>query len=139
MKSKNARKSKGSERVPQGGDPIAAYANGQEPVYAAICNALRAEIDAAMPKATSMIWHAMPVWFVGENPVVGYKVTSKHVNLLFWNGQSFDEPDLKAAGKFKAAQIQFTDAAAINLKSLRRWLKKAASDVWDYKALVRRK
>ena len=82
----------------------------------------------------------MPVWFVGENPVVGFNVTAqKGVNLLFWNGQSFGEPALKAAGKFKAAQIQFTDGTQIDLKMLRRWLKKAGTDIWDYSGICKRK
>jgi hypothetical protein len=119
---------------------IAHYVKTQPAEYAAICHALRAEIDAVLTKATSKIWHAIPVWFIGENPVVGFSITSKKgVNLLFWNGQSFGEPDLKAAGKFKAAQVQFTDVSQIDLRALRRWLKKARTDSWDYKGLCKRK
>jgi hypothetical protein len=89
-------------------------------------------MDAVLPQATSKIWHGSPVWFIGENPVAGYNVTAKKgVNLLFWNGQSFGEPALKAAGKFRAAQIQFTDVSEIDPKALRRWLKKASTDIWD--------
>lgn len=73
----------------------------------------------------------MPVWFVGENAVVGYKVTAKHVNLLFWNGQALGDPALKAAGKFKAAQIQFTEPAQVDVSALRRWLKLAGTHIWD--------
>ena len=70
--------------------------------------------------------------------MAGYNVTAKKgVNLLFWNGQSFDEPALKAAGKFKAAQIQFTDESEIDVKALRRWLKKARTDIWDYRGLCK--
>jgi hypothetical protein len=116
-------------------DPIAAYASKSSAEFAAICQLLREEIDASIPKATSKIWHGMPVWFLEQCPVVGYKVTSKHVNLLFWNGQSFNEPALKAAGQFKAAQIQFTDASQIDTKRLRQWLKKARTDIWDYESI----
>ena len=116
-------------------DPISEYASRYPGESATICQVLRAEIDASIPKATSKIWHAIPVWFIGESPVVGYKVTSKHVDLLFWNGQSFNEPALKAAGKFRAAQIQFTEASQIDIKLLRRWLKKARTNIWDYKSL----
>jgi hypothetical protein len=119
---------------------IAHYVGTQTAEFAAICQALRAEIDAVLPKATSKIWHAMPVWFIDENPVVGFSVTSKKgVNLLFWNGQSLGEPALMAAGKFKAAQIQFTNASQIDAKALRRWLKKARVDIWDYKNFCKRK
>ena len=111
---------------------IDAYSRAQTPEHARICDHLRGAIDAAMPKATSKLWHGMPVWFIGGNPVVGYKATPKHVNLLLWSGQSFGEPALKAAGKFRAAQIHFTEVTQIDPRSLRRWLKKAGNDIWDY-------
>ena len=116
-----------------GADEIARYDNAQASGHAAICQALRAEIDDALPKASSKIWHGSPVWFIGENPVVGYNVTSKKgVNLLFWNGQSFGGTALQPVGKFRAAQIQFTEFSQIEPKTLRRWLKQAGTDIWDY-------
>lgn len=136
MKSKPASSPKSGAPKPDAAvDAIADYTKEQTTEHAAICEALRTEIDAVLTKATSKIWHAIPVWFIGENPVVGYKATPKRVNLLFWNGQSLEEPALKAAGKFKAAQIQFTALSQIDTKALRRWLKKAGTDVWDYKGL----
>ena len=133
MKSMTTKNRKVVETAPDGADVIADYAKPQIAEHAAICHALRAEIDAVLPTATAKIWHGSPVWFIGENPVVGYNVTSKKgVNLLFWNGQSFEEPALKAAGKGRAAQIQFTDVSNIDPKALRRWLKKASTDIWDY-------
>lgn len=112
---------------------IAAYVSAQKPELAAICRVLREEIKAALPKAVGRIYHSTPVWFIGENAVVGFHVTAKKkVNLLFWNGQALDEPDLRAVGKFKAAQIQFEDKTEIDEKELKRWLKKAGKDIWDY-------
>jgi hypothetical protein len=75
----------------------------------------------------------MPVWFMDGNPVVGYNATAKYVNLLFWNGQSFIEKGLTAAGKFKAAQIKYTDVSEIDEKTLRRWLKEAGTKIWNFK------
>jgi hypothetical protein len=136
MKSMIETNRKDARKESNGGDAIAHYASTQTAEHAAICDSLRRQIDAALPRATSKIWHAIPVWFIGETPVVGYKATPKHVNLLFWNGQSFDEPALKAAGKFKAAQIQFTNVSQLDLKALSRWLKKAGTDIWDYRGIA---
>jgi hypothetical protein len=111
----------------------------QVPVCAAICAKLNEEINAALPAATSKIWHGSPVWFMGENPVVGYSVTSKHVNLLFWSGQLFGDQALQPAGKFKAAQTQFGDVSEINLKLLRSWLRKARTKIWDYAGILAEK
>jgi len=43
------------------------------------------------------------------------------------------------AGKFKAAQIQFTEVSQIDPKTLRRWLKKAQADIWNHKELCKQK
>src|SRR5512145_1107226 len=93
---------------------IAAYDAAQSVAEASVCRQLRAEIERALPTATSKVWHGAPVWFIGDAPVVGYNVASKGgVVLLFWNGQTFDDPALKPIGKFKAAQAQFRDASEI--------------------------
>jgi hypothetical protein len=132
MRSRPAAETKADKAKVSGEDAVEAYAKAQNAKHAAICRALREEIDTALSKATSKIWHGSPVWFIGENPVVGYSVTSKKgVNLLFWNGQSFGKPALQAAGKFRAAQIQFTDVSEIDPKALRGWLKSASTDIWD--------
>lgn len=118
---------------------IAAYVSAQKPELAAICRVLRKEIKAALPKAVGRIYHSTPVWFIGENAVVGFSVTAKkQVNLLFWNGKAFKDPGLKAVGKFKAAQIQFGDKSEIDGKKLKRWLKKAGKDIWDYAGMRKR-
>jgi hypothetical protein len=114
-------------------DEIARYEKAQTPAFAEICKTLRKEIDSVLTKATSRIYYSMPVWFIKDNPVVGYNAKSNYVNLLFWNGQAFSEKELIAAGKFKAAQIKFTNVSEIDLKSLRRWLRKSKTDIWDYK------
>ena len=88
-------------------DSIPSYISAQKPALATVCRVLRKEIKAALPKATGKVYHSTPVWFIGENAVVGFSVAAKKkVTLLFWNGKAFKEPELKAAGKFKAAQIQ---------------------------------
>lgn len=43
---------------------------------------------------------------------------------MFWCGQSFDENDLKADGKFKASSIGYIDEKEINKSDLKRWLQK---------------
>jgi hypothetical protein len=132
MKTRTTKQHASGNVTTGGDDDIDRYATAQSPKNSAICHALRAEIDAALPTAASKVWHGSPVWFIGENPVVGYNVTLKHVNLLFWSGQSFGEPALKAVGKFAAAQTQFTDLPEIDTTTLRRWLKKASTEIFDY-------
>ncbi|MDZ7274155.1 MAG: DUF1801 domain-containing protein [candidate division KSB1 bacterium] len=84
-----------------GDDQIATYSQAQPLALRTICDLLRELIDTALPKATSKVWHGSPVWFIDDNPVVGYNATAKTVNLLFWNGQAFDEAGLKPVGKYR--------------------------------------
>lgn len=117
---------------------VAGYARAQSPAHRAICQALRRRIEREIPNARSKVWHGSPVWFVDENPVVGYTATRSGVNLLFWNGQAFDEPELKPVGKYRAAQATFTDLADLKIIPLDRWLTKARSEVFDSKAFFAR-
>jgi hypothetical protein len=91
------------------------------------------EIDKALVNAESRIYYKFPVWFIDENPIVGYNVSARHVMLLFWSGQSFKTPGLIAAGKFKAAKITYQDPDDMDTLKLRQWLKEARSIQWDYK------
>ncbi|MCK6460147.1 MAG: DUF1801 domain-containing protein [Planctomycetes bacterium] len=118
-----------------GGGPVAAYSEAQAPPFRAICETLRGLITRAMPEATSKVWHGSPVWFIGENPVVGYTATAKAVNLLFWNGRAFDDPLLDPVGKYSAAQATFS--VPPDPKLIRGWLRKAKSDVFDSKGFFK--
>jgi hypothetical protein len=119
---------------------VAAYDAAQPAAEASMCRRLRAEIERALPAATSRVWHGAPVWFLGETPVVGYNVPARGgVVLLFWNGRAFAEPGLQPIGKFKAAQARFGGAAEIKAAPLRRWLKQAAAELWDVSAIRRLK
>jgi hypothetical protein len=135
---KTSTKSKTAKATASSDNEIAAYSKAQSPSFRTMCDQLRELIDAAIPKAMSKVWHGSPVWFIDDNPVVGYNTTAKSVNLLFWNGQAFDEPDLKPVGKYKAAQAVFADADEINRKVVSRWLKKAKSDVFDSKGFFKK-
>lgn len=104
-----------------------------------ICELLAAQIENGLPKATSKIWHGAPVWFLNDNPIVGYDVLKNCVRLLFWSGQSFDEPGLQKEGSFKAAEARYTSSDQINTQDLARWLKKSKQIQWDYKNIVKRK
>jgi hypothetical protein len=135
---KRSRESRAVEDSPKGDDQIVAYSQAQSPAFQTMCDLLRELIDTALPKATSKVWHGSPVWFIDDNPVVGYNATAKAVKVLFWNGQALEEPALKPVGKYRAAQAVFSDAAEIDPQVIRRWLKKAKSDVFDSKAFFKK-
>lgn len=80
-----------------------------------------------------------PVWFLDGNPIVGFSKLKGCVRLLFWSGQSFDEPKLAEEGKFKAAEARYTSVDQIDRAALTRWLEKSRETQWDYKNIVRRK
>jgi len=105
----------------------------------AICTILMDEINRVLPEAKSKIWHGSPVWFLDDNPLVGYCKLKNCIQLLFWSGQSFDEEGLKPVGKYKATEACYIDAAEINMNQLTRWLIKSKEIQWDYKNIAKRK
>ena len=105
-----------------------------------ICDLLELHINKNLKKSESKIWHGSPVWFLDGNPVVAYSVRrSGSVSLMFFSGQDFKEKYLKPEGKFKAAEIPYTNVKEVKTTDLKKWLKKAETIQWDYKNIVKRK
>jgi hypothetical protein len=102
-----------------------------------ICNRLMEEINSSLINVESKIWHGSPVWFIDDNPIVGYSKLKGCIQLLFWSGASFEE-SLKPVGKYKAAEARYTDVVQINIDDLTRWLNKSKEIQWDYKNMVKR-
>lgn len=118
---------------------IQAYNDSQADGDKAICNLLAREISHSLPQAENKIWHGHPVWFLDGNPIVGYAKRKANVQLLFWSGQSFDEPDLLPEGTFKAAQARYESIDQVDVENLTRWLEKSKKIQWDYKNIVKRR
>lgn len=92
------------------------YNDAQSPGDKAICDLLANEIDRALPEAGNKVWHAHPVWFLDGNPVAGYSKLKTCIRLLFWSGQSFDEPGLQPEGSFKAAEARYGSVAEVDTR-----------------------
>ena len=120
-------------------EDIHAYNASQSTSDKLICDTLAKAIDQHLKHAENKIWHRHPVWFLDGNPIVGYSKLKDCIRLLFWSGQSFDEPGLDPEGSFKAAEARYTVDDQISAKDLKRWLKKAIAIQWDYKNIVKRK
>ena len=118
---------------------VQAYNDAQSPEDRLICDTLAKAIERHLKGSENKVWHRHPVWFLDGNPIVGYSKLKDAVRLLFWSGQSFDEPALAPEGSFKAAEARYTAASQISAKDLKRWLAKAADIQWDYKNIVKRK
>ena len=119
---------------------ISEYNISQTDSVREICNYLERVISESLKKSESKIWHGTPVWFIDGNPIVSYSVRKNgNVSLMFFSGQSFGEPDLKNEGKFKAAEMFYTDVQQIKITHLKRWLKKSILIQWDYKSIVKKK
>jgi hypothetical protein len=119
---------------------IKTYNNSLSASEKKITNTLMKIIAENLAATESKIWHRHPVWFINENPIVGYSKLKAGIRLMFWSGADFDEPDLvPGTGKFKDASVLFTDAKQINAAAVKRWLKKSENIQWDYKNIVKRK
>lgn len=118
---------------------VRAYHEKQTESDALICDELYNVISENLPDAENKVWHAHPVWFLDGNPIVGYSKLKDSVRLMFWSGQSFDEPGLAVEGTFKAAEVRYTGIDQINRDDLRRWLEKSVRIQWDDKNLMKNK
>lgn len=134
-----------SERRVGGSSPVAtktditSYNASRSDEVRALCDVLADLIAQSLPGAESKIWHGHPVWFLEQNPIVGYSTHKDGIRLLFWSGQSFDEPALSPVGKFKAAETRYSAVEELDAGVVRRWLEKAQSIQWDYKNVVKNK
>ena len=119
---------------------FSSYQNALLPGDKEIADLLAATINDTLPEATCKIWHAHPVWFINDNPIVGYSKQKKGMRLMFWSGADFDEAGLNVPGeKFKDASVFYNAASDIHVEDLRRWLQKSREIQWDYKNLIKRK
>ena len=115
------------------------YNATQDEGHRLVCERLQEIIASSLESATSKIWHGHPVWFLDDNPIVGYSVQKAGVRLMFWSGRSFDEPLLSGTSRFQDASIFYNHAREIDEDQLKRWLEKSKTIQWDYKNIVKRK
>lgn len=119
---------------------IKAYNDKQSTADKAICDKFATAIDSELIEAKSKIWHSHPVWFLDDNPIVGYSKQKAGWRLMFWSGAGFEEEKLNVIGaKFKDASIFYTSVEEIDTDDLKRWLQKSKQIQWDYKNIVKRK
>lgn len=105
-----------------------------------ICSLLADIIKNELPEAEGKIWHAHPVWFINNNPIVGYSKQKAGIRLMFWSGSSFEEDALNIKGKkFKDASVIYLSPEEVNAGDLKRWLQKSKDIQWDYKNLIKNK
>jgi hypothetical protein len=74
---------------------IKAFNEKRESSDREICELLSTEIDKRLPEAQSKIWHRHPVWFLEDNPTVGFSKLKAGIRLMFWSGADFREDRLK--------------------------------------------
>ena len=106
--------------------------------WKAICDALQTQFDQRLGLGNGRLYHGSPVWFVNENPLVGYSLKKAGVAILFWSGQSFREPGLTAIGKHKAAELILREGDTLPVAKLDAWLEESKNIIWDYKNIAKR-
>lgn len=116
---------------------IATYHAAQTGESKALCVMLQKIITETLKKAEGKVWHGSPVWFLDGNPVVGYGVRKRGVQLLFWSGQSFRGVGLQATGSFYAAEKYYESMKDLKRTVLKQWLTQAKRMQWDYKNIVK--
>jgi len=114
-------------------EEIKDYINVLEIKQRKICQKLQNIIEKNLSNNHSKLFHGSPVWFINENPIVGFSQKQGKISLLFWSGQSFEESGLKPIGKFKAAEIAYNEISDIDEHKIVLWLEESKRIIWDYK------
>ncbi|HMV14783.1 MAG: DUF1801 domain-containing protein [Chitinophagales bacterium] len=105
-----------------------------------VANVLANKINQLLPNAKQKIWHSHPVWFINDNPIVGYSKQKLGIRLMFWSGADFVQHKFTVIGKkFKDASIFYKTLSEINYSDLENWILQAKAIQWDYKNIVKRK
>ena len=117
---------------------VVEYNNSLDAENVARARSLAGHFGAAVPMAEGKVWHGHPVWFINGNPVFGYSLKKAGIEVLFWSGQSFKTPGLRAIGKFQAAGVAASDDQEFQ-SLLAEWLREAQAIQWDYKNIIKRK
>ena len=112
------------------GKDILDYNNELEKTNRSLAETFCDGIGKVIPQAEGKVWHGHPVWFINGNPVAGYSLKKAGLEVLFWSGQSFRTPGLKAIGKYQAAGFSF--ASKEDAKALETWFTEAIAIQWDY-------
>jgi hypothetical protein len=112
---------------------IQVYNSKLEGSHQEIADGLCELISATIPNAEGKVWHGHPAWFIDGNPVVGYSLKKAGIEVLFWSGQSFTKPGLRAIGKFKAAGVAI--ASKDDVAALEHLMPEALAIQWNYKDL----
>lgn len=116
------------------------YNDRLAPNHKELRDLLAEEIDRNLPGSENRIWHAHPVWFLDDNPTVGYSKQKPGIRLMIWSDADFEETGLNMLGKrFKGASVFYNDVAEVKVSGLRRWIRKAQMIQWDCKGLAKRK
>ncbi len=118
---------------------VQAYNDKQTAEDRVVCNWLSSTIETALPEALGKVWHGHPVWFINNNPVVGYHRQKDSVRILFWSGQSFDDDLLKAVGSFKAAGLAIESIETFDQAAFAVLLESSRAIQWDYANLQKKK
>jgi len=98
-----------------------------------VCEALYEFINPKLCNNICKLYHGAPVWFIDDNPITGYSMKGNMISLLFWSGQSFIEEGLSSVGKFKAAEIVYSNINEINFEKLEKWVNESQKIMWNYK------
>ncbi len=112
---------------------ITEYSSKFEEELFTICESLYAFINKMIYNSKCKLYHGAPVWFIDDNPIVGYSRKRNSISLLFWSGQSFTESGLSLVGKFKAAEIIYSKNKDIDYMKLKKWIEESQKVIWNYK------
>lgn len=111
--------------------PIEEYVTGMgDHPLREIVEKLLPVIDAALPGATSAVYHQAPTWSVGDapgkGPVCYVRAFTKYVTFGLWRGQRIEDPSGRLQpGSREMGQVKLSSADEIDAELFTDWLTQA--------------
>ncbi|MGX7675605.1 DUF1801 domain-containing protein [Plantactinospora sp. DSM 117369] len=111
---------------------ITDYLRGLDAPLRAIGEKLRPIVDAALPEATSGMWHGHPTWSLGgrpgQQPVCLVKAYRSYVTFGLWRGQEVADPGGRLVpGARRMAAVKLHAVDEIDPALFTGWLHRAAA------------
>lgn len=108
---------------------ISDYLSGLDAPLREIGQRMRPVIDAALPGATSGMWHGHPVWGLGtpgKQPICLLKAYTSYITFGLWRGQDITDPSGRLkAGARRMASVKLASTEDIDEVLFTGWLRQA--------------
>lgn len=103
------------------------YNDGLDDALGTVAETLQQHIDDGLD-ANGKVWQGHPVWFIGKEPIIGYKAFPRWVTFMIWN-PAIDDPSGELTPGNRMSTIKYESADQIDTNALDTWIAAVATRI----------